>query len=59
MSYFFIDIFGYELISDISLRMIVRIMLDTIAFHYGWLNINTHVNNNFLLHIFLFTLFLL
>ena len=52
MSYFLIGIFGYELISDISLRMIVRIMLDTISFHYGWLNINTHLNNTFLLHLF-------
>ena len=45
---FFIGIFGYELISDSSLRMLVRMMLDTTAFHYGWLKSNMHENNPFL-----------
>ena len=33
MSDFFIDIFGYELIADSSLRMLVRMVLTLIAFH--------------------------
>ena len=44
---FFIDIFGYEFISDSSLRMLVRMIFATIALHYGWIKSNMHANNPF------------
>ena len=44
---FFIDIFGYEFISDSSLRMLVRMIFATIAFHYGRIKSNMHANNPF------------
>ena len=53
MSDFFIDIFGYDFIVDSSLRMLVRMMLATIAFHYSWKKSNMHANNTFLPSAFL------
>ena len=47
MSYFFIDIFEYELISDGSLRILLIMMLDKIDLHYGWIKSTMHANNHF------------
>ena len=58
MSDFLIDLFGYELIADIILRMLVRMILTTIAFHSSWKKSNMHANNTFFSPAF-FPIFLL
>ena len=47
VSYFLIDIFGYEFISDSILRMLVRIMRAIIAFRYSWIKSNMPASNHF------------
>ena len=59
VSYFLIAIFVYELISNSSLRMLVIMMLATIALHCGQIKSNMHANNPSFLQIFLLSFLLL
>ena len=59
MSDFFIDIFGCELIVDSILRILVRMMLATIALRYSWKKSNMHEIIPFFLQLFILTFLLL